>query len=63
MANVGLPGTSGFVGEFLTLLGAFRSNSLGGAAGDHRRTSSACYALWLYARVMFGRWKSPASRP
>ena len=37
LANVGLPGTSGFVGEFLTLIGAFQANSLGRAVGDDRR--------------------------
>ena len=37
MANVGLPGTTGFVGEFLTLLGAFRANHLGRLLRDDRR--------------------------
>jgi NADH-quinone oxidoreductase subunit M len=66
MANVGLPGTSGFVGEFLTLIGTFKVND----PGPRRFATlgvilSACYALWLYRKVVFGaltsrRW--PASR-
>jgi NADH-quinone oxidoreductase subunit M len=54
MANVGLPGTSGFVGEFLTLIGASRPTP-----GSHFFATtgvilSAGYALWLYRRVVFG---------
>ncbi len=51
MANVGLPGTSGFVGEFLTLLGAFRANTWVAFFATTGVILSACYALWLYARV------------
>jgi NADH-quinone oxidoreductase subunit M len=54
MANVGLPGTSGFVGEFLTLSGAFQVSTwvaFGAAIGV---ILSAGYALWLYRRVVFG---------
>ncbi|MEO1424875.1 MAG: proton-conducting transporter membrane subunit, partial [Pseudomonadota bacterium] len=54
MGNVGLPGTSGFVGEFLTLSGAFQKNTwvaFGAATGV---ILSAAYALWLYRRVVFG---------
>ncbi|PWW04327.1 NADH dehydrogenase subunit M [Hoeflea marina] len=54
MANVGLPGTSGFVGEFLTLLGAFQANSWVAFFATFGVILSACYALWLYRRVMFG---------
>lgn len=54
MANVGLPGTSGFVGEFLTLLGAFEANSWVAFFATFGVILSACYALWLYRRVMFG---------
>jgi NADH-quinone oxidoreductase subunit M len=59
MANVGLPGTSGFVGEFLTLLGAFRSNTWVALLATTGVILSACYALWLYARVMFGPLEKP----
>ena len=54
MANVGLPGTSGFVGEFLTLLGAFRANPWVAFVAATGVVLSAAYALWLYRRVMFG---------
>ncbi len=54
LANVGLPGTSGFVGEFLTLAGVYKVSSwvaFGAAIGV---ILSAAYALWLYRRVVFG---------
>jgi NADH-quinone oxidoreductase subunit M len=54
MANVGLPGTSGFVGEFLTLMGAFRANTWVAFIATTGVVLSAAYALWLYARVIFG---------
>jgi NADH-quinone oxidoreductase subunit M len=54
MANVGLPGTSGFVGEFLTLLGAFRANTWVAFFATTGVILSAAYALWLYRRVAFG---------
>ncbi|MGP0061657.1 MAG: NADH-quinone oxidoreductase subunit M [Beijerinckiaceae bacterium] len=54
LANVGLPGTSGFVGEFLTLLGTFRVNSWVAAFATTGVILSACYALYLYRRVIFG---------
>ncbi|MFN6979683.1 MAG: NADH-quinone oxidoreductase subunit M, partial [Gemmobacter sp.] len=54
MANVGLPGTSGFVGEFLTLTGAFQVNTWVAAVATTGVILSAAYALWLYRRVVFG---------
>ena len=54
MANVGLPGTSGFVGEFLTLLGAYKANSTVAALATLGVILSAAYALWLYRRMIFG---------
>ena len=54
MANVGLPGTSGFVGEFLTLMGAFQVNTWVAAVATSGVILSAAYALWLYRRVTFG---------
>ncbi|THF52322.1 NADH-quinone oxidoreductase subunit M [Allorhizobium terrae] len=54
MANVGLPGTSGFVGEFLTLIGAFRANTWVALFAATGVILSAAYALWLYRRVIFG---------
>ncbi|MXU65611.1 NADH-quinone oxidoreductase subunit M [Oceanomicrobium pacificus] len=54
MGNVGLPGTSGFVGEFLTLSGAFQANSWVAFFAATGVILSAGYALWLYRRVVFG---------
>ena len=55
MANVGLPGTSGFVGEFLSLLGTFQNNSWVAFFATTGVILSAGYALWLYRRVVFGK--------
>ena len=54
MANVGLPGTSGFVGEFLTLLGVFRVSTWVALFATTGVILSAGYALWLYRKVIFG---------
>ena len=54
MANVGLPGTSGFVGEFLTLMGMFQANTWVAAVAATGVILSAAYALWLYRRVVLG---------
>ena len=54
MANVGLPGTSGFVGEFLTLMGTLQVNTWVAAVATTGVIFSAGYALWLYRRVVFG---------
>ena len=54
MANVGLPGTSGFVGEFLTLMGMFQANTWVAAVATTGVIFSAAYALWLYRRVVMG---------
>lgn len=54
MANVGLPGTSGFVGEFLTLVGIFQVNTWVAMIATSGVILSAAYALWLYRRVVLG---------
>ena len=54
MANVGLPGTSGFVGEFLTLLAVYQVNTWIAFFAAMGMILSAAYALWLYRRVIFG---------
>ncbi|KAF0674855.1 NADH-quinone oxidoreductase subunit M [Profundibacterium mesophilum] len=54
MANVGLPGTSGFVGEFLTLMGMFQVNTWVASVATLGVILSAAYALWLYRRVVLG---------
>jgi len=53
-ANVGLPGTSGFVGEFLTMIGVFQVNTWVAFGAAFGVIFSAGYALWLYRRVIFG---------
>jgi NADH-quinone oxidoreductase subunit M len=54
MANVGLPGTSGFVGEFLVLMGIFQVNTWVAMFATTGVILSAAYALWLYRRVVMG---------
>ncbi|MEM6636482.1 MAG: NADH-quinone oxidoreductase subunit M [Pseudomonadota bacterium] len=54
MANVGLPGTSGFVGEFLTLMGVFQVNTWIALVATSGVILSAAYALWLFRRVVMG---------
>ncbi|MAC78937.1 MAG: NADH-quinone oxidoreductase subunit M [Rhodobacteraceae bacterium] len=54
MANVGLPGTSGFIGEFLTLMGAFKVNTWVALFATTGVILSASYALFLYRRVVMG---------
>ena len=60
LANVGLPGTSGFIGEFLTLLGTFRINVTVATLATLGVILSACYALWLYRKIVFGALTKPA---
>ena len=60
LANVGLPGTSGFIGEFLTMLGAFLYNSWIAIFAATGVILSAAYALFLYRRIIFGTLVKPA---
>jgi NADH-quinone oxidoreductase subunit M len=60
MGNVGLPGTSGFVGEFLTLLSAFKVNTYVAFFATTGVILSAAYALYLYRRVIFGPLEKPS---
>ena len=60
LANVGLPGTSGFIGEFLTLLGTFRINNWVAALATLGTILSAAYALWLYRKIIFGKIEKPS---
>ena len=59
LANVGLPGTSGFVGEFLSLIGTFKVNSTVASLATLGTILSAAYALWLYRKVIFGTLTKP----
>ncbi len=54
MANCGLPGTSGFVGELLALMAVFKANTWAAVFATTGVILSAAYALWLYRRVVFG---------
>jgi NADH-quinone oxidoreductase subunit M len=60
LANVGLPGTSGFVGEFLALIGTFKVNIPVATLASLGVILSAAYALWLYRKVVFGRLTKPS---
>ncbi|MBI1203129.1 MAG: NADH-quinone oxidoreductase subunit M [Rhodopseudomonas sp.] len=57
MANVGLPGTSGFIGEFLSLIGTFKANIPVATFATIGVILSAAYALWLYRKMIFGTLK------
>jgi NADH-quinone oxidoreductase subunit M len=59
LANVGLPGTSGFVGEFLALIGTFKVNVWAASLATTGVILSAAYALWLYRKVIFGQLEKP----
>ena len=54
MANAGLPGTSGFVGEFLVIIGAFQANIWYAVLAGTTLVFGAAYSLWMYKRVIFG---------
>jgi NADH-quinone oxidoreductase subunit M len=60
LANVGLPGTGGFVGEFLTMLGAYLHNSWLAIFSATGVILSAAYALFLYRRIIFGALVKPS---
>jgi len=59
MASVGLPGTSGFVGEFLSLLGTYGASTWAAIAGTTGIILGACYMLYLYWRICFGDARTP----
>jgi NADH-quinone oxidoreductase subunit M len=60
-SSIGLPGTNGFVGEFLILLGAFASRIPFGVLGTAGIILGAVYMLWTYQRVFFGTVDKPAN--
>jgi len=61
LSSIGLPGTNGFVGEFLILVGTFRTNPVWAAFATTGVILSAVYMLWMFQRVMFGEVKNPAN--
>jgi len=58
LAAIGLPGTSGFIGELLILIGVFKKNFLAATIASLGVILSAAYMLWLYRRVIFGKIKN-----
>jgi len=54
LSSIALPGTNGFVGEFLILLGAFKANIVYGILATTGVVLGAVYMLWMFQRVMFG---------
>src|SRR3546814_17225684 len=59
MASIGLPGTSGFVGEFLSLMGAYEANSWVAFFAPTGIILGACYMLYLYWRIAYGKRDQP----
>jgi NADH-quinone oxidoreductase subunit M len=57
MANIGLPGTSNFVGEFLLLLGSFQASTIGGLIGGTGIVLGGAYSLWVFNRIVYGNVK------
>ena len=55
LGAIGLPGTSGFIGEFLILMGTFKKNFLVATIASLGVILAAAYMLWLYKRVIFGK--------
>lgn len=62
MANIGLPGTSSFVGEFLILIGIFKVNEFVAVVSSTTMVLGGCYSLWLYNRVSYGNINIEMSR-
>jgi len=62
LSSIGLPGLNGFVGEFLILLGTFKTNKLYAILGATGVIFAACYMLWMFQRVMFGEVTNDKNR-
>ena len=58
LGSLSLPGTSGFIGEFLILMGVFKKNFLVATVASVGVILGAAYILWLYKRVIFGKIKN-----
>lgn len=61
LSSIGLPGTNGFIGEFLILLGAFKAHWIYGAVGVLGVILGAAYMLWFYERAIFGKVTKPVN--
>ncbi len=62
LSSIGLPLTNGFVGEFLILIGVFKLNTVYGIIACSGVVFSACYMLWMYQRVIFGKVTKPENK-
>lgn len=62
LSSIGLPFTNGFVGEFLILLGTFKSNAVYAIIAASGVILAACYMLWMYQRVIFGKVTNPENQ-
>jgi NADH-quinone oxidoreductase subunit M len=62
LAALGLPGTSGFIGEFLVLIGVFQVNIMVAVLASLGIILAAAYMLWLYKRVIFGKLVSTETK-
>ncbi|MCK5125949.1 MAG: NADH-quinone oxidoreductase subunit M [candidate division Zixibacteria bacterium] len=62
LSSIGVPGTNGFVGEFLILLGAWKFNAVYAILAATGVVFAACYMLWMYQRVFYGKVTNPANQ-
>lgn len=62
LSSIGLPGLNGFVGEFLILLGAFKANMWYATVAATGVIFAACYMLWMFQRVIFGKVENPKNK-
>lgn len=62
LSSIGLPGTNGFVGEFLILLGVFKTNTTYAVIGTSGIILAAVYMLWMFQRVIFGKCEKPENQ-
>jgi NADH-quinone oxidoreductase subunit M len=62
LSSIGLPGLNGFVGEFLVLVGVFKSNVTYAVLATTGVILSACYMLWMFQRVMFNKITRPVEQ-
>ena len=62
LSSIGLPGLNGFVGEFLVLVGVFKSNVVYAVLAATGVVLSACYMLWMFQRVMFNKLTNPENK-
>ena len=62
LSSIGLPGTNGFTGEFLILLGIFKMNTTYAVIAASGVIFAACYMLWMYQRVMLGKCDNPENQ-